>query len=108
MANRLDDNPIKKRAVLYTRDKGLYRFLGWAITTTRLGNMAEPFLVNDRLVVGTSVRDHDPSDPIARIDELRNIAPGMESHLMNSDGEQIHGGDLLPRTTIRTGYFDAV
>ena len=107
MASRLDDDPIKKRAVLYTKEDGIYRFLGWAIVTTRLGAMVEPFLVNERFVSNNvSISDFDPSDPAVRIDELQNIAPGMESHLMSADGLPLHGGDLLPRVFKRTGYFD--
>lgn len=107
MAKTLN-GPIKRRSVLYTRNKGIHRFLGWAITVTTLGSMVEPFLVNDRTIPGMSVPNHDPSDPMARIDELQNVPSGMERQLMSDDGLPLHGGDLSPRTFIRTGNFDGL
>lgn len=98
------DGPIKKRAVLYTRDNGIYRWLNFAITTTRIGAMVEPFHMDDR----TGYSDYDASDPMVRVDDLQNIAPGMEFALMSPDGQPLHGGDLLPRVFKRAGNFDPV
>lgn len=98
---------IQKRCVLYFKDdKGQYRFTGWAVTTTTLGAMMEPFNINDRAVGSQSIVNFDPSDPMARVDELKNIDP-LKECLGLSHGEtmEIHGGDLMPRVYIKTGNF---
>lgn len=77
MAKLKTSDPIKYRAVLYTFNNGHYKFLDWAICTTSLGAMAEPFTMNQRLIFGADKygTDYDPSDPACRVDELRAIDP---------------------------------
>ena len=97
---------ILKRSVLYMKtEKNPYRFVGWAICTTTLGAMLEPFDINSRNP-GVDLVDWDPSDPIARIDELQNIDDGKEE-LMTSFGETmaVLGGDRYPRVLIKNGNF---
>ena len=98
---------ILKRTVLYKKDdKGQYRFPGWALTITTLGTCLEPFLINDRQVANNSFRDFDPSDPIARVDDLQRV-DDMDELKATSLGETMvtGGGDLLPRVFIKTGNF---
>ena len=98
---------IQKRSVLYTKtDKKQYRFIGWAIATTSLGAMLEPFDINAHNNPGVNWVDFDPSDPIARVDDLQNIDIGKEA-LMTSFGEtmEILGGERYPRVLKKTGNF---
>ncbi|MBT7628780.1 MAG: hypothetical protein HN597_03625 [Desulfobacula sp.] len=104
MSKQLSTDPIKKRAVLYIIDGGIIRFPGWALTTTRLGTMAEPFIMNARRIAGSEdFQDFDPSDPAVRVDELRNLSPGRENFIMS--GEMVSGGEMLPRVFQKTGDF---
>ena len=98
---------ILKRTVLYKKSENRpYRFLGWAIATTTLGAMLEPFNINDRVSPSQGILDFDPSDPIARVDDLQNVDP-LDDFRALSFGETmpIHGGDLMPRVYIKTGNF---
>lgn len=89
---------IKKREVYYDNTGGIARFWDWAVVTTSLGTMVEPFLPNDRKLMGADFDDFDPTDEVARIDEIR-AAPRDKSLLALSGGEhQLHGGVLNPRT----------
>ena len=103
MSKKISIGPIKRRAVLYVNDGGIIRFPGWALTTTTLGTMAEPFHIDERRSAGNSFPDFDPSDPAVRIDELRNIAPGKEKFIMGD--ERVTGGDVNPRVFQKNGDF---
>ena len=98
---------ILKRSVLYSKpDKKQYRFIGWALTTTTLGVMLEPFDISNHHNPGQNFLDFDPSDPISRIDELRNI-DGTAEELATSFGETmpLMGGNRHPSVLIETGNF---
>jgi hypothetical protein len=89
---------ILKRSVFYDNTGGIARFWDWAVVTTTLGAMVEPFSPNVRHSPGNSVLDFDPTDEIARIDSIR-AAPRDKSKLMLSGGEHVlNGGDIHPRT----------
>lgn len=96
---------ILRRTVFYEKkDRGQFRFTGWAHTVTTLGACAEPFNINDRTVPDQSIRDFDPSDPIARVDILQNVDnPFIE--LSFGENPPIHGGNMMPRVKIATGNF---
>ena len=98
---------IQKRSVLYFKDdKGQFRFSGWAVTTTTLGAMMEPFNIDDHHVGSQDIVDFDPSDPMVRIDELQSVDPLKECiGLSHGETMEIHGGNLMPRVLIKTGNF---
>ena len=97
---------IRRRRVFYNKkNDGQYRFLGWAHVVTSMGVMAEPFNLNDRHVPSNNMANYDPSDMMARIDDLQQIEDGKEIRVISFDNDPIHGGDLLPRTFIKTGNF---
>lgn len=87
---------IQKREVFYDNTGGYVRFWDWAIATTTLGSMAEPFLPNDRHLPG-KFSEFDPTDEISRIDDMR--ASSVDKQLLTLSGgqHQLHGGSLLPR-----------
>ena len=98
---------ILKRSVLYTKtEKKPYRFIGWAICTTTLGAMLEPFEINSHHSPSKGWIDFDPSDEITRVDELQNVDGGKEE-LLTSFGETmaVLGGDRYPRVLIKNGNF---
>ena len=67
----------------------------WALVTTTIGTMAEPFNMFQKNVVGVQPRDLDYTDEIARIDEIQqfNLDKGMQII-----GDRVHGGYLMSRT----------
>jgi len=102
---------ILKRTVLYyppspKSPRGTFRFPGWALVTTTLGTMLEPFNINDRFVtgMGQSVMDFDPSDIMARVDDMQPVSDRLDWKT-TSFGETmpVGGGDLLPRTYNKKG-----
>ena len=99
---------IQKRSVLYVKpDMGPYRFIGWAMVTTTLGAMLEPFDINNHHNPSQNWVDFDPSDEISRIDDLQNVDIGRQT-LLTSHGEtmQTMGGDRYPSVSPVTGKFD--
>jgi hypothetical protein len=83
--------------VYYDNTNGIARFWDFAVVTTDLGTMVEPFLPNNRMD-GQSYQNFDPTDEVTRIDEIR-AAPIDKQLLILSGGEhQLHGGTLNPRT----------
>ncbi len=89
---------ILKREALYGVTNGLTRFSDWALVTTTLGAMAEPFSPNSRRLTGTSIGAFDPSDEIARIDCLRAIDIDREPHYLSGGAHALIGGYCMPRT----------
>ena len=87
---------IQKRSMFYDDTGGYVLFWDWALVTTTLGTMAEPFLPNDRHQFGP-FDNFDPTDEIARIDDLR--ASSIDKQLLTLSGgqHQLHGGPQLPR-----------
>jgi hypothetical protein len=87
---------IRKREVFYDNTGGYVRFWDWAIVTTTIGTMAEPFLPNDRHLPG-KFSQFDPTDEIARIDDIR--ASSIDTQLLQLSGGRhaLNGGTLLPR-----------
>lgn len=97
---------IQKRSVLYVKPKNKqFRFIGWAMVTTTLGAMLEPFDISHHNP-GVNWVDYDPSDEISRIDELQNVDDGTQI-LLTSHGEtmQTMGGDRYPSVIPVTGKF---
>jgi hypothetical protein len=87
---------ILKREVYYDDTGGLVRFWDWALATTTLGTMAEPFTPDSQYAFAPQ-REYDPTDEIARIDSVR-AAPIDKSLLLLSGGvTQLNGGTLCPR-----------
>lgn len=87
---------IQKRVCFYDDAGGFIRFWDWALTTTTLGTMVEPFLPNDRHQFGP-FDEFDPTDEIARIDEMRAASVDKQLLLLSGGQHQLHGGYQLPR-----------
>lgn len=104
MSKKISIGPIKKRVVLYINHDGIIRFPGWALTTTTLGTMAEPYQIGQVRSAFEGFTNVDPSDPAIRIDELMPLKPGYEDGYILS-GERITGGNLMPRVFKKTGDF---
>jgi hypothetical protein len=89
---------ILKREVFYDDTGGYIRFWDWALVTTTLGTMAEPFSPNERRLVGEDIGQYDPTDAMSRMDSIR--ASSIDTQLLTLSGgrHQLHGGALMPRT----------
>lgn len=84
---------ILKRAVLYdTFTDGVVRFADWALVTTTLGTMAEPFMPNDRHAMDVDIIDFDALDEISRIDELRQVPLDVQMLALSGGDVQLNGG----------------
>jgi hypothetical protein len=83
---------ITKRTVYATNKKdGRMDFTGWAMVETGLGTMVELFFPN---MAGSL---YDPSDEIARVDEITLVEPGKERMILSGGGPlALHGGNQVP------------
>jgi len=87
---------IQRRTVFYDIIDGVVRFHDWAIVTTTLGSMAEPFVMQQQINVDdeSDYEDYDFTDMMHRIDDMRQ----MDSHKAKKQlGDNTIGGTLLPR-----------
>jgi hypothetical protein len=88
---------IQKRTVFFDDTGGFVRFSDWALVTTTLGTMAEPFLPNSRHMLDVDFSEFDPTDPIARVDEIRQISVDVQMHALSGGDHALNGGYQLPR-----------
>ena len=91
---------ILRRTVYYgdVDSSGAKRFLDFAIVTTTIGEMVEPFIVNQKHTPSQSFETHDPADEINRIDSVENIDLRNYTTLLSfGDASVLHGGDINPR-----------
>lgn len=87
---------IQRRTVFYDTVDGV-RFWDWALVTTTLGTMAEPFMPNARHFVGQDFPEFDPSDMMNKIDEVVPKSIDVSLLVLSGGDDQIHGGAQLPR-----------
>ena len=87
---------IQRRTVFYDNTNSIIRFWDWALVTTTLGTMAEPFLPNDRHQFGP-FDQFDPTDEVARVDDIRSASVDKQLLLLSGGTHQLHGGYQLPR-----------
>ncbi len=87
---------IKRRTAFRDRDSG--RFLGWALTTTTAGTMAEPFSPDTTAAFGQAVTNVSV-DEINRIDEVR-FCDSDDLSILGGSGEDraVMGGALTPKS----------
>ena len=88
---------ILKRTAFYDQTGGFVRMWDWALTMTTLGAMAEPFCINNRKSPDSDVIAFDPTDQIARVDELINMDIGKEKLVLSGGDHQLNGGTMMPR-----------
>lgn len=88
---------IQKRTVFYDDATGVVRFNDWALVTTTLGTMAEPFSGQERRMEDTNFTNFDFTDEINRIDEIRQMDIHKSMIQLSGGDAQIHGGTLMPR-----------
>ena len=88
---------LKRRIFLCDRPEDLgkknghtvVRFTDFAIVTTGIGSMVEPFLINDiHGLNGTMPSEYDPTDMMRRIDAIGSGTPSGDSNLVR-DGETV-------------------
>ena len=75
-----------------------HKFWDWAIVTTGIGSMAEPFQAGQKYPHCTNLaQDYDPEDQMVRVDEIIYADP--EPRLLGGSGEDppINGGVLMTR-----------
>lgn len=96
---------ILKRTVFYSSKGGQIKFLDWASTMTTLGACAEPFMMNDRGADNVTMADFDPSDMMAKVDEMHRVDDeDMTKRSLSSQEEPpLNGGNMSPRVLIFTG-----
>jgi len=88
---------IQARSVFFDNTNNIVRFWDWAIVTTTLGTMAEPFVVNERTQLNTPTIEFDPTDEMVRIDNIRAMPVGQSYNVLSGDDMPMHGGEQMPR-----------
>lgn len=88
---------IQKRTVFFDYTDGVVRFWDWAQVKTTLGTMVEPFTPGVRYDFSAQL-EYDPTDEIARIDEMRALDVDKSGIVLSSNTVQVlHGGITMPR-----------
>ncbi|KKM96312.1 hypothetical protein LCGC14_1179430 [marine sediment metagenome] len=88
---------ILKRKVFYDDSRGNIMFWDWAMVTTTLGSMVEPFIVGQKYAINDDILDFDPADEINRIDSIRIMDLNKEQVVLSTD-PHLHGGSTIPST----------
>ena len=91
---------ILKREVFFDDTGGKVRFWDWALTTTTLGSMAEPFNPNDRFKID-GVSEFDPTDDMTRIDAMSASSIDTQAKSLSGGNHALIGGPLNPRNNAR-------
>ncbi len=87
---------ISKREVLYDVSGGVVRFSDWAVCTTTIGTMVEPFSPNRKHSNDVNWELFDATDEINRIDDLIQVPEGKEQlYLSGSTDSPAHHGGVL-------------
>jgi len=95
---------ILRRTIFIEKDnsrplEGTYhRICDFALVSTTLGTMMEPFRPFAKNANGTNIANYDPTDEMSRIDDIQFINLDKHMTLLSGGGESIHGG-----LTLRTG-----
>lgn len=88
---------ILKRTVFIEENGGALTFQDWALCTTTLGTMVEPFMPNTRKSNDVGMIDFDPTDEISRIDQIQRINSDLLPKLLSGGDDVLHGGTHMPR-----------
>ena len=92
---------ILRRTIFIEKDdrfpsSGSYhRPCDWALVTTTLGTMVEPFQPFARIANGGNFQDYDATDEISRIDEIKFISLDEHMKMLSGGGDPIHGGNIM-------------
>jgi len=91
---------VFQRVVFVERTKdGFFRFADWALVTTSLGTMAEPFTPRQVGGLGDQGTTFDAADDIALISDIMHVNSDLiPTFLSGGGGPVYHGGSLMPRT----------
>lgn len=90
---------VLQRVVFVERTKdGFFRFADWALTTTSLGTMAEPFSPQQRIMPGDKGIHFDATDELALISDILHANSDLIPTMISGGGPVYHGGNLMPRT----------
>jgi hypothetical protein len=85
---------IKRRTVYFSKVNGSpLEFHDWASVVTSLGQMVEPFEVNQKVPAVAFSADDDMS----RIDQLERIDPVKQKIALTGTDYALHGGAMMPR-----------
>jgi len=81
-------------------EKGYFRPFDWALCTTGLGTMVEPFIINQRYGLGDATAGaittgHDFEDEISMINEISFVDSDKQYQILGN--EVVIGGALIPR-----------
>lgn len=74
--------------------EGYYRPHDWALVTTSLGSMMEPFCMFARTSRNVNIQNTDWTDDMSRIDRIEMVDLDKQ---MTFFGESVNGGNMLPR-----------
>ena len=77
---------------------GFFRFADWALATTSLGTMAEPFTPQQRIMPEDKGIAFDATDDLALISEIQHVNSDLIPTMLSGGGPVFHGGNLMPRT----------
>lgn len=87
---------ITNRTVFFDTTGNYIRFWDWALVTTSIGTMAEPFVPNDRIDAG-NITNFDPTDEMSLITSLHAATVDRQAQILSGGVDALHGGYQMPR-----------
>ena len=88
---------ILNRTVYYDNSRGRAMFWDWAVVTTTLGTMVEPFIAGAKFTADVPMIEFDPDDEIARMDTIRAMPLDREQLILSGGDGHLHGGPSVTR-----------
>ncbi len=89
---------VWQRVVFVERTKdGLCRFADWALATTSLGAMAEPFQMGG-VGLGDNGLNFDATEDLSLISDILYVNSDLIPTMLSGGGPVWVGGTLMPRT----------
>jgi len=90
---------VKQRVVFVERTSdGFFRFADWALVTTSLGTMAEPFTPRQVGGLGDQGTTFDATDDLSLISNIQHVNSDLIPTMLSGGGPVYHGGNLMPRS----------
>jgi hypothetical protein len=89
---------VFQRVVFVERTKdGFIRFSDWALSTTTLGAMAEPFAVGG-VGIGDNGLNFDATEDLSLVSDILYVNSDLIPTMLSGGGAVWVGGNLMPRT----------
>ena len=87
---------ILNRTIFYDYTNEIASFWDWALVTTTLGTMVEPYTFSRHGLEQETIQ-FDPTDEIVKINKIRAADRDKEQLILSGGDGHLNGGVMIPR-----------